>query len=728
MVARLAADGTLLGVSPHTRALLGEVPAALVGSSLPALIAAEDRHVVELALQRIASGSEYELVRAQMLTQDARPLRCELALQPLFAAPDRARELLLIAREQVDDAPPAELESLIRHEIRAPLEGIIALAERGLASDAQRQQECVLGMRGHANALLSRVDLVLDMTRMAAGRLLLERAPFELDRMMESALAVVAPLAGERELALFVDPELPAQLMGDRVRLCRVLVNVVTSALEGTTRPGALAVRVEQVDRTAEAMLLRFSVRAPGLHGAPLLASDGADEPLGASLGLAVSRELVQRMGGSFAPLAEETLRFELPLGFAAQHRPLRETLIGTGELRALVVDDEEHVREPMTHTLLALGLTVSGVASAGEGVNELRRAELSGQPYQLAFATLRANGTGRELARRLEHGPRLSTQLVLMSSKREHSSELASARMVRTPLGRAGLIALIRELASVHATRRQGQPDATPTATALAPSRAEPLSGISVLVVEDNEINQILARDMLETLGAQVTLASEGQRALELTGERTFDVILMDVQMPGMDGHATTRAMRALPRTASTPIIAMTAHAFDTERKKCLASGMNAHVSKPINPGELVKSLLTWARRDGAPAMSAPPTPPTPPPDFDPTALGAVFRDPARQLSFLRKFVDSAHTTLSELHGAWQRRAEGDISFAGHKLKSSAKACGAHALATVCADLERHAKDGDWDNLAPLEGRAEQLLAELTRYVEAVEAAQRQG
>jgi CheY-like chemotaxis protein/HPt (histidine-containing phosphotransfer) domain-containing protein len=286
------------------------------------------------------------------------------------------------------------------------------------------------------------------------------------------------------------------------------------------------------------------------------------------------------------------------------------------------------------------------------------------------------------------------------------------------------------------------------------------------LLVVEDNEINQILARDLLEAAGAKVVLASDGPEALRAAAAQTppFDVILMDVQMPGMDGHATTRALRAEAKTGETPIIAMTAHAFDAERKKCLASGMNAHIAKPINPPELVQTVLSWARPKApstsahagengqpdvrpvvtaqvspagqAPRVSQAPAQRSEPPrtipasdrppeqtGFDPSILSAVFREPARQLAFLRKFVDSARRTLTELDGAWQRRSHDEISFAGHKLKSSAKACGAHSLAPVCADLERYGKQPDWAHLDPLRGVADRLLDEVASYVERLES-----
>jgi CheY-like chemotaxis protein len=257
------------------------------------------------------------------------------------------------------------------------------------------------------------------------------------------------------------------------------------------------------------------------------------------------------------------------------------------------------------------------------------------------------------------------------------------------------------------------------------------------LLVVEDNEVNQVLARDLLEAAGAKVALANDGREAIRLAAGASpaFDLILMDVQMPGMDGHATTRVLRGEPTTRDTPIIAMTAHAFEAERRKCLASGMNAHVTKPINPPELVQTVLTWARPGTsvtntlgalAPAQSAPERPPPASdlPSFDPTALRAVFREPSRQLSFMRKFVDSARATLADLQGAWERRASEEIGFAGHKLKSSAKACGAHALAALCAELEVHAKGPDWSRLDPLRGKAERLLEDVASHVSALEAA----
>jgi PAS domain S-box-containing protein len=696
------------------------------------------------------------------------------------------------AREAADAGSRAKSAFLanMSHEIRTPMNAILGMTHLALESDSRAKQREYLSRIQVAGAgLLDVINDILDVSKIEAGKLELELAPFELDRMIDNVATVIAVRAAERklELVLAVDPALPEVLIGDRARLTQVLLNLAGNAVKFTEH-GEVVIQLDlrtQPDGRAE---LRCAVRDSGVGMSqeqlarlfePFSQLEAANRhDRGTGLGLVIVQELVRCMGGEIAvesaPGVGSEFHFSLQLEAPATSQPARARITpDLQEWRVLVVESGEAARVALERSLLALGFTVCAVGSAGEALRALSHSE---RGFELAFIDAQHGGIAlaREIAQSSARERKPELLMLSARPREEVSDDLSFARaFLRKPVSRTTLIECVLDAADA---RRNGPRASASPPPLVATPRPKPLAGLRLLVVEDNEINQILARDLLETAGAVVVVAGDGHEAIRLCAARDpiFDLILMDVQMPGLDGHATTRVLRAEPRTANTPIIAMTAHAFDAERKKCLASGMNAHVSKPISPPELVQTVLTWAsphavesaralrpsplprvdpgpeQRPSAlerPAISARPpaaerqahvtlspergvptdrralTVPSPSPDFDPNALSSVFKDPARRLTFLRKFVDSAHVTLRELHGAWERRAEGEISFAGHKLKSSAKACGAHALATVCAELEHFAKDGDWAKLAPLEGRAEQLLDEVARHVAELEA-----
>jgi signal transduction histidine kinase/CheY-like chemotaxis protein/HPt (histidine-containing phosphotransfer) domain-containing protein len=801
---RLDPQGRVLLIDAAALALLGyDQPAQLVGKNA-------QRH-----LWRGPLALSDALAHAQRdgSTRFEAPLRCrdgtlrsvECVFEPMRGDDDAALAIDVLlrdvteerreawerehAREAADAGSRAKSAFLasMSHEIRTPMNAILGMTHLALEADSlARTREYLARIQVAGAGLLDVINDILDVSKIEAGKLELELAPFELDRMIDTVATVIAVRSAERklELVLAIDPALPEVLVGDRARLTQVLLNLAGNAVKFTDR-GEIVVQLDLVSRSEGRAELRCAVRDSGIGMSseqlarlfqPFSQLESANKrDRGTGLGLVIAQELVRCMGGEIevesTPGLGSEFRFTLQLEVPEPSQPARARIAPElRDWRVLVVESVEATRVALERSLLALGFTVCTVATDQEGLRALNQSE---RGFELVLIDAQHLDAARKIALLREHRP----ELVMLSTqpREEVDGDLSFARaFLRKPVSRASLIDCVLDAADA---RRNGPRSAPPPALVAQP-RPKPLAGLSLLVVEDNEINQILARDLLETAGATVLIASDGHEAIRLCAARAFDLILMDVQMPGLDGHATTRVLRAEAKTADTPIIAMTAHAFDAERKKCLASGMNAHVSKPISPPELVQTVLTWAtpkaveraralRPSPVPSIDVPepeerpsvleredvlrafeqpaisarpphvtlspeptvkvdryaPTTPAPPAAFDPDALAAVFKDPARRLTFLRKFVDSAHATLRELHGAWERHAEADISFAGHKLKSSAKACGAHALAALCADLEHHAKDGDWEKLRPLEGRAEQLLADVTRHVEALEA-----
>jgi PAS domain S-box-containing protein len=679
----------------------------------------------------------------------------------------KASDALVDAREAAEAGSRAKSVFLanMSQEIRTPMNAIIGLSDLALDADPPpRQRKYLTQIHAAGVTLLDIINDILDVSKIEAGKIALEHEPFEVDRMLDAVANVISVRAAERKLEVIfaVDPSVPEVLVGDRMRLGQVLMNLAANAVKFTER-GEIVISLDLVRREGDEATVRFAVRDSGMgmsreqQGRLFEPFSQVDGSSGAGLGLAISQELVLLMGGRIevesAPDAGSEFHFELALDVDVNASVTRGRVPrDMREVRVLVVDDSQAAREVLTRSLLAMGLAVCAVPSAKAALETLALAEQRGAPYQVALIDVRMSETdGLELARHIEEDRALrhKPSVVMMSASEkdelEAGRDLSQVRaLLRKPISRSTLfdtiIALMndpllqRSAAEVPVTAAPAgvlaQP--APAASIDASARKKPLAGLNVMVVEDNEINQILARDLLEAAGAQITLASDGREALRLAAEREpgFDAIMMDVQMPGMDGHTTTRALRLEAKTAHTPIIAMTAHAFDAERAKCLASGMNAHVAKPINPRELVQTIQLWARgaRDAAlPAAASTPASGSAEkrsePDFDETALGAVFKDPARQLAFLRKFIDAAQRALTELEPAWSARDHAQIGFAGHKLKSSAKACGANRLAWVFAELERLAKTESWPALDARRRELPPLLDQIEKYVSAREA-----
>ncbi len=802
---RLDTNGRVLMIDAGALAMLGyDQPTQLVGKNAQRHLWRGPLQLSEaLAHAQRDGGARFE---APLRCRDGTLRSVECVFEPLRSehGPAIATDVLLRdvtddrheawerehAREAADAGSRAKSAFLanMSHEIRTPMNAILGMTHLALGADSlAKAREYMAKIQVAGTGLLDVINDILDVSKIEAGKLELEVAPFELDRVLDTVATVIAVRAAERklELVLAVDPALPEVLIGDRARLTQVLLNLAGNAVKFTDH-GEVVMQIDLLATRDARTELRCSVRDSGVGMSPeqlarlfepfsqLETANKRDR--GTGLGLVIAQELVRCMGGEIAvessPGVGSEFHFNLQLAVPPSAKPLRTRIPSElADWRVLVVESGEAARVALERSLLALGFTVCAVGSPEEGL----RAIHGERGFELALVDARHGGIrmARELSLLRERKP----ELVMLSTqtREEVGDDISFVRtFLRKPISRTTLLESVLDAADA---RRNGPRASAPPPAITSTPRPKPLAGLRLLVVEDNEINQILARDLLETAGASVVIASDGHEAIKLcaTREPPFDLILMDVQMPGLDGHATTRVLRAEPKTAQTPIIAMTAHAFDAERKKCLASGMNAHVSKPISPPELVQTVLTWANPQGLasaralrpsplpdvhgkderpsmleqdealrafeqPAISTRPpkhitlnpgapvdrtarTTPAPAVEFDPNALAAVFKDRARRLAFLRKFVDSARVTLQELHGAWERRSESEICFAGHKLKSSAKACGAHALAALCADLEHHAKEGDWESLAPLEGRAEQLLAAVATHVEALEA-----
>ena len=686
--------------------------------------------------------------------------RTELRLHEL-------NEQMVRARDKAEAASIAKSEFVanMSHEIRTPMNAIIGLARLLEESPLERRERSYVGkIQMATQSLLNIVNDVLDFSKIEAGQMVLEQRRFSLERMLGSIGVLLASTAWARgvEPVFVLDPGVPAELVGDALRLEQVLINLVGNAVKFTTEGEVvLSIRMDGAD--ASGVTLAFSVRDTGIgigaaeqqHIFDAFSQGDSSTSRkygGTGLGLAICRRMVELMGGNISvtsTLGEGSdfrfrCRFErvAEAGVAPAAAPARAA---PKALSLLIIDDNASVRAMLEDWCAAQGWHSRSAGSGAAGLALLRSHADGADGMPAAdIVLLDAAMPGMDgismltQARAGEHAPLPPVIMLVADQDSENLERLADSLML------AGIVAKpatpARLLAAVTAVRdgRNGRnaPPALPVSTPLSGL----LAGMRVLLVEDNEINQEVAQYILLHSGARVAVAANGRLAVDLLARtpHAWDVVLMDLQMPVMNGYDATLAIRALG-LPDLPIVAMTANAMDDDRLRAIASGMNAHVAKPIDVDDMIATLtrlvpaLAGAAGNGAapPGATAAATPEVPAslPGIDlAAALQRFGGDYGAFLALLKRFENSQGDAVEEtrrLLAAGQTQQAAQLL---HRVCGVAANLGATHVASLAAESEKALKTGPSHATAALLGQLELAMAEVIKATRALPSPLRRG
>jgi two-component system sensor histidine kinase/response regulator len=670
---------------------------------------------------------------------------------------DRTKRLQaeVIERQRAEEAAEAanrsksEFLANMSHEIRTPLNGVIGMTDSVLETDlTSDQRECLDTIKLSADLLLTVVNDILDFSKIEAGKMDLEAIAFDLIDCVEDALKMFALRADEKGLELLCDlpPTLPEMVRGDSARLRQIIVNLVSNAIKFTDN-GEVMLKAELESREQDEHTIRFTVSDTGI-GIPqekqksiFSAFTQADSSTtrkygGTGLGLTISARLASMMGGRIWLKSEigRGSRFYFTVRLGALDKTMESRSVAASrslrDVRILVVDDKQTSRQILQGTLNSWGAQTTCATSGSQALAKLAASLDAQKPYQVVVTDMHMpEMDGFGLVTRIRSLSEMTSMPVLMLSsgaRRENADrcrQLGIGSFLSKPVRRKELLAAI-----VALLRRQTTPQGSTEVVAREfTSRSRE---VRILLAEDNRVNQAVASRLLAKLGYTLVIANNGQEAIDLLKQQTFDLVLMDVQMPEMDGISATKRIREYEKSTHghIPIIAMTAHVMKEDRARCLAAGMDGYVTKPISSEEVEAAILT--------ALDE-----TPETDKDTSLVQAkgkvrearevhwnisktleqVGGDEALLQEVLAIFLDEAPKHLAALHLAVAQGIAKTVETSAHTLKGEIGYMGLPEISQTVAEIEGMGRSNNVPGAASL---LSQLEADLIRLFTAIRGA----